>query len=341
MDADRANEIVTLAEEAGPELRGPEAATWIRHLEPLREDVDTAVMWFLEHREARKGLRIAAAMWPAWVDTGDRGQARRTLGAVLDATARDRSSARIQALYGAGLFAFREGDQSTARALNMESLETALASGDRAAAALALIGLSRVAYRDGDFVGVRGYCQRSMDISNELGDRVGMSRALHILSEVARLEGDLPEARRLYEEGIELDREVGDLRHVAMQLTNLAFVDKNEGRLEEATRRVRESIELARQIGHAAQLPLCLMAMGTVAVEGGEDRRGALLLGAFQALFDEDREVLDPTDQPEFDRAVATVKERLGPAEFQAAWAEGAALGADRAIALAMGEGPS
>src|SRR5919204_16200 len=109
-----------------------------------------------------------------------------------------------------------------ALALNVESLETAMELGDRAAAALALIGLSRVAYRDGDYEGVRGYCERAMRESRSVGDRVGVARALHILSEVARLEGKLEEARRLYEDGIALDREIGDLRSVAVGLANLS-----------------------------------------------------------------------------------------------------------------------
>jgi tetratricopeptide (TPR) repeat protein len=338
VDAGRADEIVVLAQEAGPELRGSDATTWIRHLEPERSDVDAAIEWFLEQGQPAKALRIAAAMWPAWVDSGDRGRARRLLEAVLDATRGDRSSERVQALYGAGLFAFREGDQPVARALNMESLETAMDRGDRAAAALALIGLSRVAYRDGDYDGVRGYCERSMRLSRELGDRVGMARALHILSEVSRMEGDLDEARRLYEQGIALDREVGDLRSVATGLGNLALVDLNEGRLRDAGIRLRESIRLAQEIAYTAQLPIGLMGMGALAVESGEHRRGAVLLGACQALLDAEGEVLDPTDQPEFDRAASTARDRLGAEVFAEAWAEGRGMAADRAAALALGE---
>jgi hypothetical protein len=69
MNSARASEILALAEQAGPELRGSDAATWIRHLEPERQDVDAAIEWFLAQGEAPKALRIAAAMWPAMAAT--------------------------------------------------------------------------------------------------------------------------------------------------------------------------------------------------------------------------------------------------------------------------------
>jgi hypothetical protein len=81
--------------------------------------------------------------------------------------------------------------------------------------------------------------------------------------------------------------------------------------------------------------------LAAVAAEAREEERAAWLLGAAASLHEATGVPLRPNVQASHDRAAAAARTALGEAGFAAAWAAGAALSADAAIAEALAVAPS
>lgn len=344
MDSEKALSLLALAEDAERGLSGPESARWIENLEARVGDLRAAADWFLQHGEPDRALRLAAALTTFWREGQRLAEGRVWMESILHAPAAEvPSAARARALYGAGMLAFKQGDQDASRARNQESLRIARAADDWPTQVLALVGLARVALREGDMAAVREHAESARTKARDMRDRQSETRPLHMLAAASRMEGDLGRARELYQESLELNRELGDERMVSVELLNLGYVEKSLGELGSAEDRFRESMELSRGRGDAAMIWELLVGLGTLAAALGDLERAASLLAAGQARFDAAGAVLDPDDQPEFDRALATARGGLAPQAFEAAWAAGLAMQEEEAVSFALGgpAGPS
>lgn len=240
-----------------------------------------------------------------------------------------------EALYAAGLAAFRRGELDESRRLNEESVRVAREAGDNRGVANALIGLARVALRRGDFDGVHALTGESRNIAHQLGDREALRLPLHLDAEATRMRGDLVRARELYEESIALNEELGNRRMVEVECGNLAWVEINQRRLDVAATLLEQSLTGARERDDRYGCAFGLIGFARVAVDDGDADTAARLLGAAEALLDSDGIVLDPADAPEYERTVDLARTQLGMTAFERYRAAGRALAIDDAIALA------
>lgn len=276
------------------------------------------------------------------MDTGRNPDGKRWLEAALSAPgAGEPTATRVQALYAAGVLAFRDGDQPASRSLNEEALLIAEQSGDRAGAARAHIGLARVAFRSEDHEALRAHAEESLAIARELGDKRAIGGPLHMLAESARVQGHLQRARHLYDECLAIDRELADERSIALELHNLAYVDRGQGDLGGAEARFRESLTLAHDLQDTGLIMYCALGLGVVAGEQSDAQRAATLLGAVSAMLEASGEVLDPAESGEYERAVATARERLSPSEFESARDGGRGMPLTDVVSFALGDPPT
>jgi len=65
------------------------------------------------------------------------------------------------------------------------------------------------------------------------------------------------------------------------------------------------------------------------------------LLGAVSAMLEASGEVLDPAESEEYERAVATARERLAPSEFESAWDRGRGMPHPEVVSFAVGDPPA
>jgi DNA-binding CsgD family transcriptional regulator len=115
-----------------------------------------------------------------------------------------------------------------------------------------------------------------------------------------------------------------------------AFVAIAQGDPDQAERAAYEALAVAARLQAYLRLPDILECLARLAVDGANYPHAARLFGAAEADRKEREEIRLPMYQPDYDSAVAALREALGQNDFDAAWAEGAALSTDEAIAYAQ-----
>jgi DNA-binding CsgD family transcriptional regulator len=119
-------------------------------------------------------------------------------------------------------------------------------------------------------------------------------------------------------------------------LTSRSRVEIAQGELDAADRDAYDALDLAARLGGDLLVPLALECLASVAVEAGNHLSAARLFGASDAARQHMGfvrfKVLDEGDEAK----VATIRDELGENDFDAAWAEGAAMSMEEATAYAL-----
>ena len=329
--------FVALAEEAEPEVTGPEQRTWISRLEQEHDNLRAALKWAAERGQTDIELRLATALAPFWWGRGYLGEGRRWLEGALARGSGALPSLRVRALGRCGWLAHGQGDFARALELHEECLRLGRALGDAHQIARSLTNLGIVAKLQGQQARAASLLQMGLAASREAGDSWGTALALRHLGALAHAQGGLERAARLYRESVTLFREVGDKRNIANALTASAEVARDQGQAGEAAALLSEALTLCSEIGDRGWTSAhCMVVAVALMAERGEAERVARLLGMLDAL----REVTSATSAPEEraaqERSIAILKSRLGDQPFAAARAEGRRLPPDQAVAEAM-----
>jgi hypothetical protein len=156
------------------------------------------------------------------------------------------------------------------------------------------------------------------------------------LGHVAHAEGNLAEARAGYEQSLATQRRWDDKRAIASLLRNLAMVDVDEGQFAMAWSRFEESAALVRHLHDLSGTTNVLDGLAGLAAAQAQPVRALRLAGA-AAAFREALGKSHPRNLRDWiERKLAPVRESLGTEATAAAWAEGQAMGLERAMAYAL-----
>ena len=249
-----------------------------------------------------------------------------------------------ESLYTLGVLMFSQGDLSRAKELLGESLSLYRVIGDKWGIATSLVWLAKgVGEFEGDYGRAGTLLKESLPLFREVGDRRGLAHVLIGLGDNMIHQGDYEEARGLIEEGLALSRELEDKWMMVSSLYVLGKVARGGGDYGRATEFFKESIVVWQEIDHGIKgLPVIrLEALGELAVEQGQLERGALLLGAAEALrLSVAFSPMGPDDRANYDRGVTAARSELGEEAFAAAWAEGQAMSMEEAIEYALQNEP-
>jgi tetratricopeptide (TPR) repeat protein len=304
--------FLALAEEAEPKLRGPEQGRWLNTLESEHDNLRAALEWCLDEEDeeegAQAGLRLSGALWWFWETRGHLSEGRQRCAAALArpgsaAAAQEHTTARAEALRGAGGLAYRQGDYASAQALLEEALAIFREIGDKAGIANSLGNLGIVAREQGDYSSARSLLEEALAIFREIGDKAGIANSLGNLGIVAREQGDYSSARSLLEEALAIFREIGDKAGIANSLGNLGIVAREQGDYSSARSLLEASLALQREIGDKTAIANLLNNLGAVAREQGDYSSARSLHEASLAL---QREIGDK-------RGMAVSLVNLGP----------------------------
>jgi predicted ATPase/DNA-binding SARP family transcriptional activator/DNA-binding CsgD family transcriptional regulator/Tfp pilus assembly protein PilF len=375
MQRNHAAFFLTLAEEAEPELLGPEQTTWLECLETEHDNLRAALSWSLGNEETL-GLRLVGALSRFWYIRGYLSEGRRwleeglTVGSVLS------SPVRAKALGGAGWLAEAQGDYERARAAHEESLKIYRGLGDNKGIASSLANLGRVALSQGDQERASEQLEESLAVLRKSRNDRDLARVLTSLGIMALSKGDHMRAGTFFEEALSLLRDAGDVRGVAVSLNNLGFAMLYRGdgeramalfeeararnldigdaqgiatslinmglaalttnQIERAAKLLQDSLVMLQEVQSKQTMVECLEAMAALAGAQGQARRSARLWGATQTVRENMGAPLPSDESAILEPHLTAARGQLDDEEWEAVCAEGKAMRLEEAVEYAL-----
>jgi predicted ATPase len=328
-----------LAEQAEPNLTGPEAPMWLDRLTHEHDNIRAALRWSADTQDAEVGLRLAGAVWRFWQVRAHFREARVWFDELLALpSASGPTAARAKGLTGLGGIAYWQGDYTAAERAYEEALSIYRELGDAKMTPHAVMNLSYMFPLRGDISGSRRLVEEAIDLFEAAGEMEEADRVRAEAGYYLMMEGDLARARPLLERSFRIAEESGDAfltaggHHVMGQLERLS------GNLAEATAHYRTAIRMYRESGNDASMLEPLEALGSVASAEGNHERGVRLVGAAQAA----RDALGGGPPPEWLMAadvIGEARKAIGDEAVQRALEEGRAMSPNQAADHALGDG--
>ncbi|MDQ3953831.1 MAG: tetratricopeptide repeat protein [Actinomycetota bacterium] len=329
--------FLRLAEEAGPELRGPGQIRWLTVLDHEADNMRAALRHAAETGDSETELRLAAALGEYWEFRAHLSEGQRALEDALAKGEAAPAHLRAPCLEWAGVMARGQGEYKRAAAFVEKAIAFYRELGDEGALSRALKQRGIVASERGDRETARSFYTQSLEIKQKIGDRRGIAEAQNNLGVLARLEGDLDEAIDYYEQALGYFRNAGDKKAIARILMNLGEARMERSEFAAAEGFITESLRLCREIGSEWDITDLLELMATVQNAFGDPVTAATLFGAAEALRDLLGAPVPEAEMPVYEQRVAGVKRALSGDDAERAWARGRAMPADEAVEFALG----
>lgn len=334
MDAHAAASLLDFVEQARPRLRGFDGDATLAQLQDRYDDFDDALEWFLERDRPNDALRMASALTPFWMATKRMDDGSAWLARILAAGGGD-DARRARGLFDAGYLAFWQGNHEQSSRLYGDALTLATAIDEPTVTAIVLTGLARIALKT-DVEEARRLCREALEVTQGTDDREGRSHATHVLGVAAQMAGDFEEARRYMSERLALAREEGNVATMSIEATNLSMVERQLGNLDAAEELSREALGLAVRRGDGLAIPWMLNGLAAVTAAKGAHERGAMLLGAADALLESAGGEWPPDELAQHEQTVGVLTEAMGEAELASVRAAGQSMNEEDAVAFAL-----
>jgi predicted ATPase/class 3 adenylate cyclase/Tfp pilus assembly protein PilF len=261
--------FLTLAEEAYPELRGPDQLEWLERLEAEHDNMRAALSWALERQEAEVALRLGGALSWFWSVRDYYSEGRRWLEEALATEVRGTPEVRAMALAGVGELASAQGDYDRAKEACQEGLEL-LAHEEAMEASEAkfflLGGLGFMAWEREELEQATQLFEEGLALGREMSDTWWLATSLSNVALVYQSREDFERATKLYEASLDLFREHGDKQGLAYGLNNLAMMVYSQGDLGRAQKLTEESVALHRELGTRGGVSVGLYNLGWMAL---------------------------------------------------------------------------
>lgn len=282
---------LALAEQAEPELNGPQQLTWFERLEREHDNLRTALSWLLEQGADEQSkdlaLRLSGALVRFWAIHGYVREGQRWLERALDENRGMRSAARAKALASAGLLTAFQDDFGQAEALCREGVVLYRELGDRQGSATALSTLGYAALMRNHYGQARTLLEEALVLFSEIGDKAGSVFALNFLGLVLVYQGEYARAQTRLEESRVLSEVTGDVGNYAASLMLLGLALMVQGDLAQAEARLEESLVISRKMSYKRNIGLAIFFLGQVNFLQGDVTRAYSLFEESLVLFQE------------------------------------------------------
>ena len=270
--------FLALAEEAEPELTGPDQAEWMERLEAEHDNLRAALSRSLEGEDPELGLRLANALSYFWFVRGYWSEGRGWLEEALAGNAGDQAEARAKALRVLANLAVEQGDYERAETSAEEALALFRELGDEKGVSDSLGELGWVSLFRGDYERAEAPLEQSLAAARESDDAWSTARALNALAVLVGYRDDFERAEALWEESLELGRKLGDSERVRAVLLNMGYARADRGDLELAGALFEEGLAMSRESKDPNANALALLCLGIVETRRGEYGRAKTLL---------------------------------------------------------------
>ncbi|MBN1172107.1 MAG: adenylate/guanylate cyclase domain-containing protein [Micromonosporaceae bacterium] len=319
---------------------GTSAAGSLCRLDPIAEEIRTALEWTATRGSVRNGLFLATLLHAWWCERGLAGEGRRWLSRLCD---RIRTSGQAvppaavaEAYRVQALLAGAEGEHAEELRWSKQAENLARRCGDPALVARTLASRCTAMIRSGRFGEAERTCLEAIALARRYEVQPEALAAVYTLAELFWRRGALDRAADLL--ALARPDEAAHPAYRGCRTVDmlLGLVALSRGDLVAAHEYLL--VALRSRIGHGFQVRACetLNAIAVRCVLGGDHEMAARLFGAAQAGRGRLRSGRGTFGAFWADH-YGMVRDTLGDGAFDAAYAEGGELSLDEAVALALG----
>jgi adenylate cyclase len=223
-----------------------------------------------------------------------------------------------------------------ASAVFEESLALCRELGDLKAAARALSNLASVVRLQGDYARARSLYEECAARFADLGDRAGMAWSLDYQGDVAREQGEMETARALYSKSLAEFRALGGPWGIAGTLADLGNLALDNDDHAGASANYGESLQIFKELGSKRGVARLLECFAYAAAAEGHPERALRLAGAAAALRQSVGAPPNSAERIRLEKCLVAARVAVSTTAGSAAWMEGFAMPAEKAIAHAL-----
>jgi predicted ATPase len=334
------------AEEAQTGMMGGQPTEWMIRIE---QDIDNlrAVLKWLALNALEDGLAMTVNLHWLWQSRRYLQEGRDWYALMLAHDTSGASIVRADAYDHAGLLAIMANQIDQAEGLLTQSLALHQQLdpvdpqvGGVLASVLNHLGV--VSLYHGDYQQAVQLCHQGLAIAQQCGNRGRASSAFMFAGEAFYLQGSFEEARRSFEECCRINEGRGGLRPRAYSYVRLGHGVCAQGDLRQASTLFAQGLRFCDECHDLAGTSMALIGLARTAALAGEYERAAILTAAKEEML-----ALNPImrfwplERTENERTLALLHAHLDDTTFATAWAKGAAMSTEEAVAYALaGSGP-
>src|SRR6266852_1883041 len=275
--------FLALAEQAEPELHGPNQARWVARLEQEHDNLREALEWALEKvrdeqaAERREiGMRLGAALKEFWLILGYYREARTFLERALALSEGTRTAWRARVLRAIASVADCQGDIDRIEVVAKLSMALSRELEDTCGIAESLGSLAAAAWLRGKIVEAVSLHEEQVRLLRQVGEPGEVAEALFPLAEHVSTHGEYVRGQALFEEALALFRQAGNELWVGGTLVHsAAWLWFTQGDLATMRQRFQEGQALITQVGNRAWSAECVWVAALLALSEGEPSRAS------------------------------------------------------------------
>ncbi|MCL4507740.1 MAG: tetratricopeptide repeat protein [Chloroflexi bacterium] len=237
-----------------------------------------------------------------------------------------------------GLIAKDQADFSRAIALYEQSIALHRQIGNTRGVAATLMHISIAHYWQGEFSKAAEVGEQALALLRQTDDRLDEAYALENLAMVMYKLGNLARAGALLDDSLNMMRDLGNKSGMALVYTDSGQLACKQGDLERAADLHRQGLQFSIIVDDKRRMAFCLEGLAMAAVTG-QPARAAQLFGAAAHLRQVIGSPLPPSETADIDAGVAQARGGIGGTAYAAAYATGAAMSLDQAVAFAQESG--
>ncbi|MEZ4731001.1 MAG: hypothetical protein R3E79_28100 [Caldilineaceae bacterium] len=194
----------------------------------------------------------------------------------------------------------------------------------------------------GDYAHTLHLCHQGLAMARGSGSQWQASTALFFAGEALYHPGLFAQSQSTYEESLRLCDAVGNLRSSGRRLVRLGHVACAQGELTQANSLFKKGLLVASESYDRPGISFALVGLARAAALCGAYQRAAILTAAKEEVATTNPIARYwPMDRIENERTLTLLHTHLDEATFVAAWAEGAAMSVEQAMAYALSDCPN
>lgn len=324
-----------LAEEAEPQLKGPNQKRFLEMIESDHDNVRSALAW---STDGDYRLRIAAAMHRFWLIRGYLTEARSWLqGAIARKPGTD-PVLLLKALNAAGIICSQMGEFDSALSMYQECLALKEKNADKEGIATSLNNIGYAYWVKGDETTAVDYYRQSAAIYKEVGLTAPLAITMSNVGAILLDQERYDEARTALLEAEAIQRDSSEPTSLANTLHNLGAIALNRREFETARRYLQEAIQIRSELGSNDYLVYSFSLLAELFCRTGEYSRSTKLFALAEKLKSETKCVIPESSVKEMRSQIDLLKGQLNTAAFSVDWQTGSNLSICEAVDLATQE---